>query len=129
MQLRVRVPKSLGLRRRIVDKYTSLYREYRRYYPQRKDYTYHQLRQNIKEVASIVHATIDSHEIHNATFIPWLDNDWKQFYFKHWYFALEIVVIDDVPTAIVCDAHYEGDHHNDILLSKPYDEEDLQKEL
>ena len=51
-------------------------------------------------------------------------DDWKQFYFKHWYFALEIVVIDDVPTAIVCDAHYEGDHHNDILLSEPYDEED-----
>ena len=23
----------------------------------------------------------------------------------------------------------EGDHHNDILLSKPYDEEDFQKEL
>jgi hypothetical protein len=68
-------------------------------------------------------------KIHNANFIPWLDNDWKQFYFKHWYFALEIVVIDDVPTAIVCDAHYEGDHHNDILLSKPYDEEDFQKEL
>ena len=34
-------------------------------------------------------------------------------------------MIDDVPTAIVCDAHYEGDHHNDILLSKPYDEDEL----
>ena len=34
-------------------------------------------------------------------------------------------MIDDVPTAIVYDAHYEGDHHNDILLSKPYDEDDF----
>ncbi len=66
MQLRLRVPKQLGLKRKIVDKYTGLYREYSRFYPDRKDYS-----------------------------------------------------------VIVQDAHYEGDHHNDVLLSKPYDFEDL----
>lgn len=57
--------------------------------------------------------------------IPWLDNDWKQYYFSHWYFALSIEMVNGVPKAIVKDAHYEADHHNDILLSKPYDIDDL----
>ena len=125
MLLQVKVPKDLCLRQRIVDKYTILYREYRRYYPERKDYTYKQLRQNIAMVASIANATIDSHDVHSSTYIPWLDNDWKQIYYHHWYFALQITKLNDVPVAIVQDAHYEGDHHNDLLLSKPYDEDDL----
>lgn len=126
MKLQVRVPKSLGLRQTIVDKYTNLYREYRRYYPDRKDYTYKQLRQNIAEVASIVRAEVEIEEIRRSTFIPWLDKDWKQLYFKHWYFALSIEKVDDNYVAIVRDAHYEGDHHNDILLTKPYDIDDLK---
>ena len=126
MKLQVRVPKSLGLRQTIVDKYTNLYREYRRYYPDRKDYTYKQLRQNIAEVASIVRAEVEIEEIRRSTFIPLLDKDWKQLYFKHWYFALSIEKVDDNYVAIVRDAHYEGDHHNDILLTKPYDIDDLK---
>lgn len=125
MKLQVKVPKSLGLKRIIVDKYTTLYREYRRFYPGRKDYTYKQLRQNIIEVASIVTATIDSGDVHRSTFIPWLDNDWKQYYYKHWYFALIVTKQGEEYVAIVRDAHYEGDHHNDDLLSKPYEVDDL----
>lgn len=125
MKLQVRVPKSLGLRQAIVDKYTNLYREYRRFYPDHKDYTYKQLRQNIAEVASIVRAEVEIEEIRRSTFIPWLDKDWKQIYYKHWYFALSIEKVDDNYVAIVRDAHYEGDHHNDSLLTKPYDIEDL----
>lgn len=125
MKLPVRVPKSLGLRHIIVDKYSSLYREYRGYYPERKDYTYKQLRQNIAEVASIVHAEVELNDIRCSTFIPWLDRDWKQMYYKHWYFALSIEKIDNRYIAIVRDAHYEGDHHNDTLLTKPYEPEDL----
>lgn len=128
MQLRLRVPKQLGLKRKIVDKYTGLYKEYRRFYPDRKDYTYQQLRINIKQVASIVNKIVDSSDIKTTTFIPWLDNDWKQYYYNHWYFALTITKINGEPTAIVQDAHYEGDHHNDSLLSKPYDFEDLLDE-
>lgn len=60
MLLQVKAPKSLMLRRRIVDKYTTLYRDYRRFYPQRRDYTYEQLRQNIKDVASVVNAFVDT---------------------------------------------------------------------
>lgn len=126
MKLLLRVPKSLGLKQIIVDKYTSLYREYRRYYPERKDYTYKQLRQNITEVASIVRAEVELEEIRRTTFIPWLDKDWKQFYYKHWYFALTIEKVGDNYIAIVRDAHYEGDHHNDSLLTKPYDIDDLE---
>lgn len=125
MIVQIRVPKDLGLRHKIVDKYTFLYREYRRFYPERKDYTYQQLRKNIADVASIVHKSVDTQDIRTATFIPWLDNDWKQYYFKHWYFALSVEMLNGVPTAIVKDAHYEGDHHNDLLLSKPYDIDDL----
>lgn len=125
MKLRVRVPKSLMLRQTIVNKYTLLYREYRRFYPERRDYTYKQLRQNIAEVALIVGAEIDSKDIRCSTFIPWLDKDWKQLYYKHWYFALSVEKVDEEYIAIVRDAHYEGDHHNDNLLTRPYDEEDL----
>lgn len=126
MLIQVKVPKSVGLQKKIIEKYTYLYWEYRRFYPDRKEYTYKQLRNNIAEVASIVNAFIDSHEVRNSTFIPWLDHNWKQFYYKHWYFAVIIEHIQGIPTAIVCDAHYEGDHHNDIILSKPYDEDDLK---
>jgi len=80
MLLPVKVPKELGLKNKIVDKYTYLYREYRKFYPERKDYTYQRLRQNIAEVATIVSAKVESHDVHNATFIPWFDNDWKQIY-------------------------------------------------
>lgn len=126
MKLKVRVPKSLGLRHIIVDKYSNLYREYRRFYPDRKDYTYKQLRQNIAEVATIVCAEIELEDIRRSTFIPWLDKDWKQLYFKHWYFAITVEKIVDSYIAVVRDAHYEGDHHNDSLLTKPYDIEDLE---
>ena len=125
MLLQIKVPKDLGLKQKIVSKYTYLYREYRRFYPERKDYTYQQLRNNIAEVASIVNSSIESRDVHISTFIPWLDNDWKQYYHKHWYFALTIEMISGKPVAIVKDAHYEGEHHNDILLSKPYDLDDL----
>ena len=125
MLIQIKVPKEIGLKQRIVDKYTYLYQEYRRFYPERKDYTYQQLRKNIADVASIVNKSIDSHDIHISTFIPWLDNDRKQYYFCHWYFALSIEIVDGAPIAIVKDAHYESEHHNDILLSKPYDIEDV----
>lgn len=125
MLLPVRLPNDFDLKAKIANKYLSLYREYRRYYPQRKDYTYRQLRQNIAIVASIINSTVESHSLHNSTFIPWLENDWKQLYFNHWYFALTVEEVNGTPTAIIQDAHYEGDHHNDILLSKPYDEDDL----
>lgn len=128
MLLPLRVPKDVGLKQKIVDKYTFLYKEFRRFYPERKDYTYQQLRRNISEVAGIVNSNINSSDIHTSTFIPWLDKDWKQFYYKHWYFALTIKEIAGVLTAIVQDAHYEGDHHNDNLLSKPYDIEDLKSD-
>lgn len=126
MRLPLRVPKSVGLRQKIVEKYTFLYKEYRKFYPERKDYTYQQLRNNISQVASIVNSEIESSDVHTSTFIPWLDNDWKQFYYKHWYFAITIEDLSGTLTAVVQDAHYEGDHHNDTLLSKPYDIEDLQ---
>lgn len=126
MKLAVRVPKSLGLRQIIVGKYTNLYREYRRFYPERKEYTYKQLRKNIAEVAAIVHEEVELEDIRRSTFIPWLDRDWRQLYYKHWYFALTIEQIGDKYVAIVRDAHYEGDHHNDTLLTKPYDIDDLK---
>ena len=126
MRLPLRVPKSVGLKQKIVEKYTFLYKEYRKFYPERKDYTYQQLRNNISQVASIVNSEIESSGVHTSTFIPWLDNDWKQFYYKHWYFAITIEDLSGTLTAVVQDAHYEGDHHNDTLLSKPYDLEDLQ---
>ncbi len=69
MLIQIKVPKEIGLKQRIVEKYTYLYREYRRFYPERKDYTYHQLRKNIVDVASIVNKTIDSHDIHITTFL------------------------------------------------------------
>lgn len=122
MRLPLRVPKSVGLKQKIVEKYTFLYKEYRKFYPERKDYTYQQLRNNISQVASIVNSEIESSDVHTSTFIPWLDNDWKQFYYKH----LTIEDLSETLTAVVQDAHYEGDHHNDTLLSKPYDIEDLQ---
>lgn len=124
MLLQVKVPKELRLKQRIVDKYTWLYREYRRFYPEKKDYTYKQLRRNIAEVASIVNTMVDTNDMHNSTFTPWLDNGWKQLYYRHWYFALVIMEINGDSKAVVMDAHYEGDHHNDILLSTPYDWED-----
>lgn len=33
MLIQVKVPKDIGLKRKIVEKYTYLYREYRRFYP------------------------------------------------------------------------------------------------
>lgn len=128
MLLPLRVPKEVGLKQKIVRKYTILYSEYRKYYPDRREYTYQQLRRNISEVASIVNSNIDSYDIRTSTYIPWLDNNWKQYYYKHWYFALTIEDVSGTTTAVVRDAHYEGDHHNDTLLSKPYDIEDFQSQ-
>ena len=121
MLIQIKVPKSVGLKSKIVDKYTFLYKEYRRFYPDRRDYTYRQLRHNILEVAAIVNSFVDDSDIHNTTFNPWQYNKWKQLYYKHWYFAVTVIDIDGVPTAIIHDAHYEGDHHNDMLLSMPYE--------
>lgn len=126
MQLQVKVPKSLQLKQIIVQKYTYLYKEYRRYYPERKDYTYQQLRQNIADVASIVNAQVDIMSVKNTTFVPWIDKEWKQLYFSHWYFAVTIESLRQERVIVVHDAHYEGDHHNDELLSKPYDEDDIR---
>lgn len=69
MLIQIKVPKSVGLKSKIVDKYTFLYKEYRRFYPDRRDYTYRQLRHNILEVAAIVNSFVDDSDIHNTTFI------------------------------------------------------------
>lgn len=122
MLIQVVIPKSLKLKEKITSYYTDLYIQYRKENPEAKDYTYKKLRQNISNVAAFSKETIDELNIKPSRYNAWSNNGWKEYY-SHWYFAIEIVRnSSNQAVAVVKDAHYEAEHHNNEMQTQPYDE-------
>lgn len=123
MLIQVVIPKSLKLKEKITSYYTDLYIQYRKENPEAKDYTYKKLRQNISNVAAFSKETIDELNIKPSRYNAWSNIGWKEYYYSHWYFAIEIVRnSNNQAVAMVKDAHYEAEHHNDEMQTQPYDE-------
>lgn len=123
MPIQVVIPKSLNLKDKIASFYKDLYVKYRKENPKAKDYTYKQLRKNIANVAAFAKETIEEINLKPSRYDAWSKNGWKEYCYSHWYFAIEIARNpNNQVVALVKDAHYEGEHHNDEMQTRPYDE-------
>lgn len=127
-QIKVRIPKASNIRTIIRKTYRDLYDARKAAMPNDSAYTRKQLEQNIKNASAINGKIVTDIGIKNSTFEEWATRGWKQLYHFHWYFAVTLNrTRDGEIIAVVQDAHYEGEHHNDTLTSQPYDESQIRK--
>lgn len=122
-QIKVKIPKASNIRTIIRKTYRDLYDARKAAMSDDSAYTRKQLEQNIKNASSINGKVVSDIDIKNSSFEEWASSGWKQLYHFHWYFAVTLNrTMGGEIIAVVQDAHYEGEHHNDTLTSQPYDE-------
>lgn len=127
-QIKVRIPRASNIRTIIRKTYRDLYDARKAAMPDDSAYTRKQLEQNIKNASAINGKIVTDIDIKNSSFEDWASRGWKQLYHFHWYFAVTLNrTRDGEIIAVVQDAHYEGEHHNDTLTSQPYDESQIRK--
>ena len=124
MRIRVIIPPNSLLKEKIKDKYTYLYNEYLRTNPTSKSYTRGQLNTNIRNAASVGKIYVDDVQITQPRFDRWAKNGWFVIpCYNHWYFAVILTKTKKgIIRAEIQDACYEGDYHNDIMQTQPYNE-------
>ena len=116
----VSIPRGSNVRKYIRDKYTELYRAWRRANPTSISYTLRKLRQNISQALSIHGKTFKEEAFRQTDYAPWSNGIFIEYY--HWYYLVNIFT-DKRGNLIgqVTDARYEGDYHNDTMTTKPYE--------
>lgn len=92
------------------------------------NYTVQQLNQNIPNAYSIVKMSFPSLSFRKSKYNQWAEKGWYEIAYSRWFFA--VVFIKDRNgniRACIQDAHYEADHHNDILQTEPYVDESRRR--
>ena len=108
----------------MTNKYKWLYNECLKKNPN-ATYTRKELKENIKNALSVGRCSVNLYEIKTPQITKWIDNNWYVLpCFHHWYYAV-IIAKDNKGRLIaeIQDCLYEGDYHDDILTSQPYDED------
>lgn len=101
-------------------KYTSLRRQMRR--KTGRAYPIAQLYDNIRNALSINGCMIELYNIKVPTYNKWKNLGYKVISSNHWYYAIQFKRRGDGSiVACAVDALYEGDYHNDIMQTKPYE--------
>ena len=119
--IKVEIPKDSNIPKKIKDTYSKYYKEWRLENPFSKAYSITRLKQNIKNVLSVNGRVLNDRYFQNSTYAPWRGR--KVLLYYHWYFLVRFQqnLFGEV-TAIIEDAVYEGDYHNDKKETKPYGE-------
>lgn len=123
MIIRVIIPPHSAIRRIIRDKYTDLYRQFHRKYPTSTAYARIHLLQNIRNAISVGRTTVTEYQLTIPIRNDWRANGWYVIpCHEHWYFAVILTrTKKGIVRAEIQDCCYEGDYHNDVLTSKPYE--------
>ena len=105
---------------KVVQKYTSLYRQMRRKtgsaYPRAK------LIENIRSALSCSGEFIDEMDLRKPIIPRWDAANFKVYHYRHWYYAVKLMLnVKGDMIAVTQDALYEGDYHNDTMETKPYE--------
>lgn len=80
------------------------------------------MHQNIANALSINGGYVNPHDLKEPIIADWKARLYKVFNYSHWYYAVSLRRNSDGDTiAVVCDARYEGDYHNDTMQTTPYE--------
>lgn len=101
-------------------KYTNLRRQQRR--ATGRAYPIAKMRQNIANALSINGGYVNANDLKEPIIADWKAKLYKVLNYSHWYYAVSLRRNSDGDTiAVVCDARYEGDYHNDTMQTTPYE--------
>ena len=126
--IKMLLPQKYKLREVIKHKYKDLYNKWRMSGHGNNNYTLQQLNQNIAKAYSIVKMSFPAFYFRKSKYNQWAEKDWYEISYSHWFFA--VVFIKDREGSIracIQDAHYEADHHNDIMQTQPYVDESYRR--
>lgn len=101
-------------------KYTNLRRQQHK--ATGRAYPIAKMRQNIANALSINGGYVNLHDLKEPIIADWKAKLYKVLNYRHWYYAVSLRRNNDGDTiAVVCDARYEGDYHNDTMQTTPYE--------
>lgn len=117
----ISLPRNSQVRRYIQNKYTDLFFAWKRANPTSTLYTQRKLRQNIRQALSIHGQTFKEEAFNQTEYAPW--GKGLDIKYGHWFYLVNISIDKKGRLiALVIDACYEGDYHNDTMNTTPYGE-------
>lgn len=125
MSITVIIPRNSSVRKYVRDRYNELWNAWKRANPTSRDYTVTKLNTNIRNVLSVSGKQFNNNSFRMAIYTPWIGR--KVLPYAHWFFLVDFQQNRNSQIyAIVEDACYEGDYHNDTMNTTPYDESILK---
>ena len=90
-------------------------------------YTRARMLDNIRAAIGVNGTFIESTDIRNPVLLEWQRNGFKVWPHNHWYYAVRLMQDNNGdPIAVIIDAEYEGDYHNNTMQTKPYSESKIR---
>lgn len=124
--IKVVINNKSNVRSLVRERYRELFQGWRRENPSSRAYTLTRMNSNIRNVLSVDGKEFEEHQFKRANITRWSGRNVLPF--AHWYFLVRFQ--EDLygnKYAIIEDACYEGDYHNDSMNTKPYGESKLHK--
>ena len=117
-----------NVRKIVRDKYTELWQEWKNENPNSRAYPISKLNQNIRRALSVNGRVLNEDYFENSRYNGWSGR--KVLPWCHWYYLVRFQQDQfGKITAIIENALYEGDYHNDTMNTKPYGEGLIRKSL
>ena len=119
--INVVIPRRSNIRQKVRDRYTELWEDWKDENPNSRAYPVSKLNQNIRRALSVNGRVLNEHYFENSRYNGWSGR--KVLPWCHWYYLVRFQqdLFGNI-TAIIEDALYEGDYHNDTMNTKPYGE-------
>lgn len=124
MRVRVIIPIGSLVRTKIRNTYTTLYEGYcKNTPPHLRTYTRKKLSENIRQIVSVGRITINTDSLLQPRKDEWVNKGYKVFSFHSWFFAVILTKSKrGIIRAEIQDGFFNGDYHNDVKNTKPWDE-------
>lgn len=106
------IPKRSNVNKKVRNRYTELWKAWKRENPSRHDYTIAKLNTNIRDTLAVHGKAFEKYQFKEAAITKWSGR--KVLPYAHWYFLVrfQMDLFGNI-YAIIEDACYEGDYHND----------------
>ena len=125
MSVQVIIPKNSNINSLIRRKYTELWQQWRIQNFPNRSYTRAKLNANIRNTLSVNGKIFNEQDFRPSIINKW--NGRRVLPFAHWYFLIRFQAdLFGNVYAIIEDACYEGDYHNDTMTTKPYENKIFQ---
>lgn len=90
-------------------------------------YTRAKMLGNIRSAIGVNGTFVEPTDIRNPILSGWQKNGYKVWPHDHWYYAVRLMQNSNGdPIAVIFDAEYEGDYHNNTMQTKPYSESKIR---